>query len=123
MSGAEPLVSNTQQWKYGLLDFSDAKQFLLSWFCMPCQLGQNRAVMAGRKSFTDDIVTDFLPAFLCPICFAVVNREDIRNKYQIPGSTGEDIALLLFCGPCAMSQQTRELTEQGIPAQVFMDVK
>ena len=61
-----------------------------------------------------DNPVDYLVLPLClPLCCAVKNRGDIREKYGIAGDLVTDIVTLYCCGPCAMTQQTRELIDNG----------
>jgi len=106
-------------WDTGLCDcFSDCKVCIVTYFCGVCQIAYQKAAVEEHECGCGD----FIPACIFPFCCAVSVRGKIREKYGIEGGCCGDFMTLLFCGLCALTQQTRQLQMKGAkPAGMFME--
>eukprot|EP00999_Lentomonas_sp_LEN2_P001427 NODE_2467_length_564_cov_114.613272_g2417_i0.p2 GENE.NODE_2467_length_564_cov_114.613272_g2417_i0~~NODE_2467_length_564_cov_114.613272_g2417_i0.p2 ORF type:complete len:112 (+),score=5.13 NODE_2467_length_564_cov_114.613272_g2417_i0:91-426(+) len=106
-------------WDAQLFDCcSEAKICVVTYFCAPCQLAHQRAVVQEHECG----VVDCLLMYFFGICCAVMVRGEIRNKYAIKGSCIGDCLTLWCCGWCAITQQHRQLKVKGNkPAGCCMD--
>jgi len=114
------IVAEMSHWDVELFDcFADCKVCVVSWVCMPCQLAYQK--VAVEDAYPCGVGDAILPC-LFPFCCAVSIRGKIRTKYGIEGGCMGDVCVLLFCGVCAVTQQTRQLSLKGAkPAGMFMD--
>lgn len=64
------------------------------------------------------VATAALVAILV-LCIGMVvamatSRTEIRNRFGIPGTFSNDLALWIFCAPCALAQETRTLMAANV---------
>ena len=91
---------------------------LVSYYCGICQLAYQKAAVEEHECGIGDLI----PVWCCAICCQVTIRGKIREKYGLDGSCPVDCLVSLFCGLCAISQQTRQLDMKGQkPAGCFME--
>jgi len=111
-------MAATNNWSTGLFEFPDIKIFFISWCCYPCQVAVQKASVEGHPVGPIDLI----PVMCFPCYFPAYVRRRIRMKFSIQGSFIEDYYTMWCCGPCAASQQVRELQAKGQkPAGLFMD--
>jgi len=116
-----------RNWSFGLFDcFPRGQLCLWATFC-PCVIyGQNRQRLrhlqkrgrplpGGGDNFSDDCRVYCCMAVPCFYwAFQMGSRLDIRKRYDIRGEAMEDCLSSLFCRPCALTQERREIElEEG----------
>jgi Cys-rich protein (TIGR01571 family) len=69
-------------------------------FCVPCFLGRNKAIVDGRTCHLTDVC-----------CFAnpLLVRKQFRAKFGYNRADCADCLSFLFCCPCASCQDTNEM--------------
>ncbi len=91
---------------------------LVSWCCGACQLAYQKAAVEEHECGLGDLI----PVCCFPLCCAVSIRGKIREKYGFEGGFCGDLLTIMYCGLCALSQQTRQLDMKGAkPAGMFME--
>lgn len=105
-------------WKNGLCScLEDIPQCLLTW-CSPCiPYGRTQSIVA-TGSDADWVmwcvifwaVSNFTG---CACILEVMTRSNLRAKHNIPGSLGMDIFHALYCIPCAIQQDARQVGQEG----------
>lgn len=109
------------QWSFELLGcFQQSDPCIEAFFCGPCQLTRqynmllndtneiNWAALGGL--YTLNLMAR-IPLASCFLTWHV--RHSLRRKYNISGSVSNDAVVSLCCGPCAIAQQYRELSNRG----------
>jgi len=107
-----------ENWDTGVCDcFEDMRVCMGTIFCAVCQLSIQRATLENR----DTQYLDCLLTLLCPFCCLLKTRTALRDKYNLSGSIVQDTLISLWCGPCAVAQQSRQMELKGdSPSSVFM---
>eukprot|EP01088_Endostelium_zonatum_P002613 TRINITY_DN13255_c0_g1_i2.p1 TRINITY_DN13255_c0_g1~~TRINITY_DN13255_c0_g1_i2.p1 ORF type:complete len:124 (-),score=7.39 TRINITY_DN13255_c0_g1_i2:100-447(-) len=105
-------------WDTGLCDcLSNCEICVVSLFCCLCQVSVQNATLDRRECGLWDV----LWTLFCPLCCALFVRGKIRSKYSIKGSMLVDSVVLLFCSPCAVSQQVTQMEfKRDRPAGIFI---
>lgn len=113
LSSQLSLVTNKMQhWKHGLWNCFDNFNMLVVSLVCPCyQFGKNAARL-GENNIAC-CVAMFIPGILP--CSAAHLRSKLREKNNIKGSYGKDLATWIFCPFCALVQETQELEDNGQP--------
>eukprot|EP01064_Diplonema_japonicum_P012357 TRINITY_DN1983_c4_g2_i1.p1 TRINITY_DN1983_c4_g2~~TRINITY_DN1983_c4_g2_i1.p1 ORF type:complete len:177 (+),score=21.80 TRINITY_DN1983_c4_g2_i1:61-531(+) len=97
-----------------------------AWCCQPCLLGRHQAALEGKDNFDWGVCC--LSLLFAPYCLQVMvdQRREIRTRFSLEASDvfgtcgGSDLCTLLNWTPCALAQNHRELTAQGLtPKNVF----
>ncbi|KAJ7784566.1 PLAC8-domain-containing protein [Mycena metata] len=124
-----PFVDGEREWSNGVFDcLSDPLTCVVSWF-FPCvSYGRNRAryqaleqgavskdPMEGIIS-NESIIYGVAHCFGCGGFIGMGGRGLTRGRYSIRGDTATDFALACCCGPCSLTQESREieLEEQSL---------
>ncbi|CAC5376203.1 unnamed protein product [Mytilus coruscus] len=98
-------LDGRRTWSTGLFDcFSDMANCLFTFCCYPFAVC-NLASRLGE-------------CFCAPACVPggdIILRNRIRSVGGIRGSMCDDCLVIVCCGPCAVCQEARELTNMGIP--------
>ncbi|EIN07649.1 PLAC8-domain-containing protein [Punctularia strigosozonata HHB-11173 SS5] len=116
-------LDGSRAWSHDLLDsVSQPKTFFSSLFC-PCVVhttNKQRLRNLEEKGYplpdewreccTVECTGFGLFSLIC-CCFTLQmdGRKDVRERYEITGSTSSDCATSAFCLPCALTQEAREL--------------
>jgi Cys-rich protein (TIGR01571 family) len=94
------------EWHTGLCDCCQSPCICISGILCPCCLfGRN------AKGITDEgCISNCLCYLLCcpPLQHSGLRRK-IRNKWNLPEDPCNDCCVALFCGPCGMCQEAREI--------------
>ncbi|KAF8638769.1 hypothetical protein AX17_001965 [Amanita inopinata Kibby_2008] len=112
-----------RDWSFGLFDcFDDAATCCMAMWC-PCIIhAQNRRRLDHLNNqgipdpdrneiCTSDGWTYFCVQALCDVGWVmqIGTRAAIRQRYNIRGGGGDDCFAALCCGPCELTQDSREL--------------
>lgn len=96
-------------WNYGLFGcFEDMKICALTLFC-PCYIFGKTANTVNRNCIFCGIL--LLIPFVNLYAFGKV-RNLIRKHLNIDGTGSDDCILTLFCAPCALAQEAREVRHE-----------
>ncbi|KAF9511974.1 hypothetical protein BS47DRAFT_1298352 [Hydnum rufescens UP504] len=116
-------ANNQRDWSFGFFDcFSTCGVCLFGW-CCPCfsygqtqsryhhLLHQGRPHPTGGELFNSECLTYGALMYCgCPCFIAMGGRKNIRERYNIQGSEGLDCLIHTCCIPCALTQESREIT-------------
>ncbi|GIL48754.1 hypothetical protein Vafri_5192 [Volvox africanus] len=120
-----PLVPAKKSWTTGLFDCAaepSGESFCLyACFCTVCAYGRNVELMEPGELvfFGGNCAAACCSYYLvnlftgCPCMLHMLARGYIREKYNIPGDSFEDILITWCCIPCALCQEHRELIIRG----------
>ncbi|PNW79274.1 hypothetical protein CHLRE_09g408800v5 [Chlamydomonas reinhardtii] len=89
-------------------------------FCTPCLYGRNYAEFHDVGCCGACCLYCWCWCLSC--CFATDLRRSIRNKYNLAPDPCNDLIVHLFCSPCGLCQESREMRyrrEQGTFATVL----
>lgn len=101
------------KWTHGTCQCcSDCRNCCRSFICPCWQYGRLRQYTDGHKCF-GECMTCFALTF-CGLWWVVQmrNREDIRLKYNIPGTPLKDCCVSFWFAPCALAQAGHELKDR-----------
>jgi len=118
------IKGNGRAWSNGLCDFTDlCGTWCLACWC-PCMVyGQNKARLdylssngapdprhGGSYCSGDCCLHGSLTSF-CAFGWVlqISTRKNVRTRYSIGGSGLEDCCMALCCGPCALTQESKEM--------------
>ncbi|XP_030444208.2 cell number regulator 2-like [Syzygium oleosum] len=96
--------------------FDNPSNCLITCFCPCVTFGQNAEIIdKGSTScaFAGALCCLMFHFFCCSYCYTCTYRTKLRKLYSIPGSQCGDCCLHHWCGPCALSQEYRELQNRG----------
>ncbi|KAJ7595362.1 PLAC8-domain-containing protein [Mycena floridula] len=128
-----PVHHGERDWSNGVCDCCDAPgTCLLAWFCPCIAYGKNKQRLehlahrghphpSGGSCCTGSCMLHLL----LNTCGAAVflsccNRGDTRKRYGIKGGSCGDCCLSLWCGPCALTQESQEIRlEEGTYSQRY----
>jgi Cys-rich protein (TIGR01571 family) len=111
-------------WSNGLCDVDDPSgTCCLACFCPCIVYGQNKARLKhlllhgashpqhGGSYYSDDCFQHGCLTVLCGIGWAlqISTRKKTRLRYNIAGTDLEDCGTSLCCGPCALTQESKEM--------------
>eukprot|EP01001_Neometanema_parovale_P000807 NODE_10913_length_571_cov_173.120536_g10635_i0.p1 GENE.NODE_10913_length_571_cov_173.120536_g10635_i0~~NODE_10913_length_571_cov_173.120536_g10635_i0.p1 ORF type:complete len:137 (+),score=24.14 NODE_10913_length_571_cov_173.120536_g10635_i0:56-412(+) len=114
-----PLTGSGTDWNEGLFGCLEDPKLCIITYCFPvCQLAHIKATLEDHPCG----VMDLCPLCCCVPCYKVMLRGQIRERAQISGSLLSDLLVSWFCGPCALTQEVRELRGRGFrPSMCLMD--
>jgi Cys-rich protein (TIGR01571 family) len=99
-------------WNKGLFTCFDDLELCCFTFCCHCfQYAKVSEKFNQNEYWSNCLIYTAVAAFLTP-CLPIFMgkfREDIRAKYQLPGSFGEDCCTHCLCHCCALIQETKEV--------------
>ncbi|KAF6758295.1 PLAC8-domain-containing protein [Ephemerocybe angulata] len=118
----------TREWSHGLCSCCDVPGTCLAALCCPCivygkvkarhnHLETQGEVLAEPGCCSGDCC---LHAVLAPcglgFIFQMINRGSVRRRYNIKGGGCGDCCTALWCAPCELTQESREieLEEQSL---------
>ena len=105
-------ASKPLDWNKGLFDCCDNIETCSFTYCCHCfQYAKISEKFEKSSYWTNCLIYSALMAFLPP-CFPIYMgkfREDLRTKYQLPGSFLEDCLTHCCCHCCALIQETKEI--------------
>ncbi|CAG8437323.1 18022_t:CDS:2 [Acaulospora morrowiae] len=106
--GAQP-----RGWKFGLFDcFADVGLSLKTWCCPCITYGETKSKVANDPGSctTHALIFCVVASFVGPCVMGFLGRGEIRARYNIVGSAGEDFLTHWCCGCCALVQESREVS-------------
>jgi hypothetical protein len=65
------------------------------------------------------IASAAIALFICIAMFFARRRTALRERFGIEGSPRADTLLYMFCGPCAIAQETRTLMHEQVHEGVW----
>ncbi|KAF0501866.1 PLAC8-domain-containing protein [Gigaspora margarita] len=104
-----------RQWKSKLFDCFSKPVLCLKTFCFPCiTYGQTKVMLNNDKGcFINGCI------YCCSINYSIywlvggMTRSDIRTRHNIEGSYLCDYCTHLWCFPCALIQEHREVEQDN----------
>ncbi|KAL2855933.1 PLAC8 family-domain-containing protein [Aspergillus pseudoustus] len=110
----------SNEWNHSLWDcFSPVKECFLGW-CCPCALYGRTAERLEDPALKEGSYVNgdcclFYLASCCGLYWVLMmmKRRDLREKFGIKGSVGEDCILSCCCSCCVLVQQEKELDAQA----------
>ncbi|CAF0784231.1 unnamed protein product [Rotaria sp. Silwood1] len=104
-------MSGENDWNEDLCGcFSDCGTCCYGYWCTPCLFGSNATKIDGKNCFLMCCLYGLLTSvYLCwlPHYF---ERQKLREKYNLkPNPSCGDCPTTLFCSPCALCQEAREM--------------
>ncbi|GMH33219.1 hypothetical protein BSKO_01053 [Bryopsis sp. KO-2023] len=118
-------MSGEKDWSTGLFGcLDDAGLCVWGLFCTACLFGENVSSLTQVQSQQDLInkvpppvasgcccpcLLYSLTTVYCWCCVGGLNRRDLREKYGLRHEPCGDCTVHMFCSPCAVCQEAREL--------------
>ena len=95
--------------------FNDLSSCLYGFFCLPCLFGSNAEKIDGTNCI--GMCCAYLVLSQCYLCGVphYITRKKLREKYNLKEDEDcADILTVIFCSPCGICQEARELKFRGI---------
>lgn len=129
---AAPMLSRPHgQWAHGLCSCcsppGNCQQCCIASVCAGCQSMKNHSVLERDNppsccSLVPCAVFWAFAIIPCGMLFrGFYMRRKVRAFLQIPGDDCDDCCVGLWCGCCAIIQETNTLVKSGHPARLFME--
>ncbi|KAI9860855.1 MAG: hypothetical protein M1824_002890 [Vezdaea acicularis] len=108
-----------QSWTSGFWDcFSPGSTCALA-YCCPCIIfGRTQELRKNPSAFPPTVNTDCL--IFCglmylgvPCIYQALKREELRNQYNLEGTTAKDWLLSCCCGCCVLVQENKEVVHRN----------
>ncbi|XP_068307593.1 uncharacterized protein [Pyrus communis] len=114
--------AGTEQWSSELFDCMDDPMNALTTAFVPClTFGQIAEVIDNGTSScaTSGLFYGLIASFIgIPFIMSCTYRTKLRSKYNLIESPAPDWVTHLFCEPCALCQEYRELQVRGIDPSI-----